>query len=314
MWLIDKTKKSIKKRTVTFKIATEEWLLLKKRTVKQSTYSNYRYAIKKYLFPQFERFTIKSLENYNFNEFIDELNQDYAPKTVRDILTKLKSILYYMQDEYEANIKIHKIVGPRLNQEPVVILNKRETTRLENYCIKENSIRSIGIVICLNTGLRIGELCALSWENIDLDKREIRVRKTLQRIYDEETGKTKIIIDTPKSKKSVRNIPISNKLYTILKGIKKDKNEKEFFITGDFKKYIEPRSYENIYKDILRKARIKRTYNFHVLRHTFSTNCIEAGMDIKSLSELLGHSGVEITLNKYVHSSYKTKKKYLEKL
>ena len=314
MWLIEKVKTKIKKEKITFKIATEEWLGLKKRTVKQSTYSNYRYGINKYLLPQFEKFTIKALENYDFNEFVDELNQDYSPKTVRDIITKLKSILYYIQDEYGANIKIKKIISPQLEQVPLAILNKRETKKLEKHCLNENNLKSLGIVICLNIGLRIGELCALKWKNIDLDKREIRVRKTLQRIYDEKTGKTKVIIDTPKSKKSVRNIPISNKIYEALKNIKNGAKDEAFFLTGDINQYIEPRTYENIYKDILEKTKISKKYNFHVLRHTFSTNGIEAGMDIKSLSELLGHSSVEITLNKYVHSSYKTKKKYLEKL
>ena len=201
-----------------------------------------------------------------------------------------------------------------MENEPVVILNKREKNKLEKYCLNENTSKSFGVVICLNIGLRIGELCALKWKNIDVDKREIKVRKTLQRIYDEETGKTKIIIDTPKSKKSVRNIPISNKLYEILKNAKKGTSDNSFFLTGEINQFIEPRGYENIYKDILKKAKIQKQYKFHVLRHTFSSNCIEAGMDIKSLSELLGHASVEITLNKYVHSSYKLKKKYLEKL
>ncbi len=119
------------------------------------------------------------------SEFIDELNQDYAPKTVRDILVKLKAILYYAQDEYDLKVKIKKIVGPTLDSEPLVILGKREKGRIEKSCYRENTLKSLGIIIALNTGLRIWELCALKWKNIDLEKREIRVKKTLQRIYDE---------------------------------------------------------------------------------------------------------------------------------
>ena len=314
MWLVDKIKIARKKKYITFENISEEWLVLKKKTVKKSTYSNYRYSINKYLLPQFKNFTIEALENYDFSEFIDDLNQDYAPKTVRDILVKLKSILYYAQDEYDSKVKIKKIVGPKLDAEPIVILSKLEKGRLEKTCLREETLKSIGVIVCLNTGLRIGEICALKWKNIDLDKREIRVKKTLQRIYDEETGKTKIIIDTPKSKKSVRNIPISNKLFEILAPLKKKYNDNDFFLTGNEKSYIEPRNYEYTFKILLKKSKVKSAYKFHITRHTFATGCIEVGMDIKSLSEILGHNSVEITLNKYVHSSYKTKKKYLEKL
>lgn len=263
---------------------------------------------------KFKNFTIKELEKYDYLEFIDELNQYYAPKTVRDILVKLKSILYYAQDEYDLKVKINKMVGPKLDSEPLVILSKREKGKLEKMCFKQNTLKSLGIIIALNTGLRIGELCALKWKNIDLEKREIRVKETLQRIYDDEQKKTMIIIDTPKSKKSVRNIPISNKIYEKLVPLKKKYKDSDLFLTGDSEKYIGPRNYENAFKDLLKMSKLKRKYKFHITRHTFATNCIEVGMDIKSLSEVLGHASVEITLNKYVHSSYKTKKKYLEKL
>ena len=226
----------------------------------------------------------------------------------------MKSILYYAQDEYDLKVKTNKMVGPKLDSEPLVILSKWEKEKLEKKCLKENTLKCLGIIIALNTGLRIGELCALKWKNIDLEKREISVKKTLQRIYNDEKKKTMIIIDSPKSKKSVRNIPISNKLYEILVPLKKKYKDDCFFLTGSSEKYIEPRNYENTFKDLLRKSKIKRKYKFHITRHTFATNCIEVGMDIKSLSEILGHASVEITLNKYVHSSYKTKKKYLEKL
>lgn len=165
----------------------------------------------------------------------------------------------------------------------------------------------------LNTGLRIGEICALKFKNIDLERRIIYVENTMQRIYDKNTGKTKIVITEPKTRKSEREIPISNKLYEVLKPLKKIYKNEDFFLTGESGKYVEPRNYENIYKNILKKSNVK-TNNFHVLRHTFASNCVEVGMDVKALSEILGHSSVNITLNLYVHSSYRQKKKYLEKL
>ena len=174
-------------------------------------------------------------------------------------------------------------------------------------------MKSLGILLSLNTGLRIGEICALKWENIDLKEKNIYVKKTLQRVYDTENKKTKIIIDKPKTENSIRCIPLNSKIYEELNKIKKGFSEKDFFLTGADGIYIEPRVYQNYYKNMLKSSKVKE-YNFHVLRHTFATNCIEVGMDIKSLSEILGHATVDITLNRYVHSSRKMKEKYLEKI
>lgn len=137
------------------------------------------------------------------------------------------------------------------------------------------------------------------------------MRKTLQRIY--RGNKSEVIIDSPKTRTSIRSIPMSDKLYKILQPIKNNDQKEDFFLTGSSEKFIEPRRYQYMYKFILKQSRIK-PYKFHILRHTFATNCIEVGMDPKSLSEILGHSNVNITLSRYVHSSYQIKKKFLEKL
>ena len=153
----------------------------------------------------------------------------------------------------------------------------------------------------------------LKWKNIDLAKRSIYVKSTLERIYDEELKRTKIIIDRPKTQTSIREIPISNKLYIILKQQKKKHKDEDFFLTGKKDKYIEPRNYQYIYKQVLNKNKIK-DHKFHCLRHSFASECVNVGMDSKALSEILGHSSVNITLNRYVHPSHKIKRKYLEKI
>ena len=315
MNLIKKLKNIVKKEDekLIFKEIANEWLKTKKITIKESTYYNYVYFINKYIINILGSMTIEELQNYNFNEFITELMKTLSNKTIRDILCIVKSILNYANEEYDANIKIKKIKSPQLIQEKVEILSNREKGRLENACIRENTLKSIGILVCLNTGLRIGEICALKWENINLDKNILYVKKTLQRVYNKEERKTKVIIDVPKTISSIRAVPISNKLYEIIKPLRKDYKDEDFFLTGNKEKYFEPRSYQKYFKDILRRCKIKG-YKFHTLRHTFSCNCIEVGMDAKSLSEILGHSKLEITLNRYVHSSYKMQKKYLEKL
>ena len=160
--------------------------------------------------------------------------------------------------------------------------------------------------------MRIEEICALRWENIDFSKKLINVNQTLQRVYVEKE-KTKIIITPPKTKTSERKIPIPTNLYDKLK-IESTKFSKEAYVlTGEDEKYIEPRNFQYVYKKTLENCHVQYR-NFHCLRHTFATRCIRVGMDIKSLSEVLGHADVNITLNRYVHSSYDSKKKFMEKL
>lgn len=294
-----------------FEVVTEEWLKYKKNTVKKSTYYNYSYSVAKYLYPSFAGKNITKIKNYN--NFIEELSDTLSPKTVRDIVTKLKEIINFYEEEHNTKLNIKKMSLPKMNKKEIQILSNKEKQKLEKYCIEQNSLKSLGILICLNTGLRVGEVCALRWENVDFETRRIHVEKTIERIYSKEENKTIVIIDTPKSITSVRTIPINSKLYNILKQIRGKSKKTDFVLTGSSEHYVEPRNYQYHFKEILKRSQVKK-YKFHTLRHTFATNCIEAGMDIKSLSEILGHADVSITLNIYVHSSDKAKRKYLEKI
>lgn len=296
-----------------FEDIAKEWLESKKKKIKKSTYFNYEYKIYKYLMPTFYKCKVKKLKRFNYEEFVEMLQEKYENKTIRDILNVLKAILKYANNKYNCQIKYENIELPKLENKKLKILTKREKNKIEKHCLKEKSLRSIGILICLNTGIRIGELCALKWKNIDFSEKTIYISHTLQRVYSQKNKKSKVIIDKPKTDSSIRTIPMSNKLYEILKVMKKEYDPESFLLTGKEYKYIEPRTFQNSYKEILQMLKIK-PYKFHILRHTFATECVEVGMDIKSLSEILGHSDINITLNRYVHSSYKMKKKYLEKL
>lgn len=310
MWILDKIRS--RSNTIRFEELSVEWLELKKTTIKQSTYYKYAYCIEKYLKDRLGRLRKKDLVKYDFNQMTKDLTKELSPKSVKEILNVLKSILKYANQKYDMNIHLDLIISPKVRAKDISVLSKKEINRLEKYCLKENSLKSLGILICLNTGLRIGEICALRWENIDFEKKLIYIKKTLQRVYTVEK-KTEIIIDSSKTESSIRSIPMSDKIYHILKDVHNKQSEKAFFLTGTRDQYIEPRSYQNMFKRILKASKVKE-YNFHVLRHTFATNCIKVGMDIKSLSEILGHASVDVTLNRYVHSSYDMKKKFLEKL
>lgn len=317
MFLLTKQLKGVReiivsrKRRKNFRVVTEEWLKYKKNTVKKSTYYNYSYSVEKYLYPRFADQDITQIKDYN--DFIEKLTDTLAPKTVRDIITKLKEIINFYEEEHNTKLNIKKMSLPKMNKKEIQILSNKEKQKLEKYCIEQNSLKSLGILICLNTGLKIGEVCALRWENIDFESKKIHIEKTIERIYSKEENKTIVIIDTPKSITSVRTIPINSKLYNILKQIRGKSKKTDFVLKGSSEHYVEPRNYQYHFKEILKRNKVKK-YKFHTLRHTFATNCIEAGMNIKFLSEILGHADVSITLNIYVHSSDKAKRKYLEKI
>lgn len=304
----------LQKRMVTFKTIAEDFLIFKKRQIKQSTYYNYTYKIQKYLLPAFENLSLEEILEYDFNRFSELLLEttQISNKFLKDILLVLKSILKFAEKKYDVKMKLDLINLPRVRTHSLKVFSESDKRKIKAYCMNSENTKDIGIALCLYTGMRIGEICALKWEDIDLNKRIIYVRHTLQRIYIDKKN-TKIIIDAPKSEKSIRNIPMSNMIYTKLKSMRENFSKDDFFLTGDSKSFMEPRGYQYTFKKMLKECKIAER-NFHCLRHTFATDCISVGMDVKSLSEILGHSDVSITLNRYVHSSYKIKKRYLEKL
>ena len=291
----------------------KNWLLFKKNTIKMSTYYRYKYIINKYIIQYFKGKSIYFFEKYDFNEYVQHLSKTLSPKSISDIIIILKSILRHIEKQYHVEYDLDLISVPKKKKQEIQILKRSEIEKLEEFCMDGFNPKYIGIVVCLYTGLRIGEICALKWKDINLDEKLITVNKTIQRIYKGKND-TQVQVDDPKTYHSIRKIPISNRLIDILQHLKQKDNfaDNTYFLTGT-KKTIEPRYYYKLFKDSLKLCNIK-DYSFHTLRHTFATNCIRVGMDAKSLSEILGHSNVNITLNRYVHSSYNTQKDFLDKL
>ena len=306
MWSLNKILKRKEDEKMTFDNLADEWLEYKKNSIKESTYYNYLLCIENYLKPNLKNINLN--ETISYNDLINKLSETLAPKTIKDIITVLKSIFKYYEEEYETHLKIKKANVPKLAKENLKILTKTEKNNMESYCIKHNDLKEIGIIICLNTGLRIGEICGLKWKDINFEEKVINVQRTVERIYDKKSHTTKIIVGKPKTDSSIRSIPISNKLLGLLKPIKK-KYKDDYYVLSGNEKCIEPRDYQYYFKALLKKLKIK-PYKFHILRHTFASECIEVGMDVKSLNEILGHSNVNITLNTYVHSNYKLKKNF----
>lgn len=187
---------------------------------------------------------------------------------------------------------------PQATEKEVQALTRDEQKTIEEYCLKHNKSNYLGIVICLYTGIRLGELLALTWDDINFEDKLLYIKKTSY--TSKVNGKNQIIIDKPKTKKSNRIIPIPNKLLVLL-DIQKRASSCDYIIATKQNKMVETRSYQRTFESILSKCGIKH-YNFHCLRHTFATRALELGMDIKTLSEILGHTNVAITLNRYAHS------------
>ena len=297
---------------IKFSQVATEWLQFKKTKIKESTYLNYKFIINGKFMKEFGDKNLEELLDYNFNIFIEKLMHILSNKTVKDVVCVLKGILRYAELKYDINFKVNLISTPCVYKQEIEIFKEAERKKLEQYCFKSEDLKCMGVLISLYAGLRIGEICALKWEDIDFENKLINITHTLQRVYVSRKN-TKVIYTTPKTQKSIRKIPLARTLYSKLKEVSKKYPSNAFILTGDTEKWSEPIGYRYSYKFILRECKVKYK-KYHCLRHTFATRCIKVGMDTKSLSEILGHANVTITLSIYVHSSFETKNKYINKL
>lgn len=295
----------------------EEWLNFNKIRLKSSTYAKYYHTINNYLLPFFKDIKIKDLNNKMIETFTHNLlakgimGNPLSPKTVKDILILLKTIIKYIETEHNIILNI-KFIYPKSQKKEHHVLTKEQFINLNQVLLNDIDECKFGILIAMATGLRIGELCALRWKNIFINDNYIMVEKTMQRIknFDKDKPKTKIIIESPKSITSNRKIPIPENLLSLFQHFQKENDS--FLLTGQTNKFIEPRLLERKFSKYIKEAGIEKA-NFHMLRHTFATMCIEEGFEIKCLSEILGHSGSQITLDRYVHSSFTLKKDWINK-
>ena len=307
-------KTSNKHITVDFRTVCYEWLKNIKNSVRQSTYATYLYIIENYLNLYLGRFNLYELDKNCFDVIIKN-NPQLSQKTLKDFFTVFKSIIRFANENYNANITLKQYRFKYSNSLSIPVISVHEQKLLERFLLKDTDLPKLGILFCLYTGLRIGEICALKWSDIDLKNKTVKIDKTIKRIKntDENSAlKTKIIINKPKSLTSERVIPLPDFLIKLLIPYSKTYTVNSYFLSGDFN-YIEPRAYSYKFKKYLEQAKVNNI-NFHALRHTFATRAIEKGIDVKSLSEILGHSTVSITLEKYVHPSLEQKRKQINKL
>lgn len=288
---------------------------------KGGTIAKYQFIIDNHIIPDLGELCISKVNATMINRYLleklDHGRLDHkgglSASYVGTMTIILKSAMKYAEEENLCPHLNSQIFKPSFVKRELPILDIAQQKCLEHYAIENPVPTNVGILLSLHTGMRIGEICALSWDDIDLDDCIIHVRHTIARVKAKENSEraTSLILDTPKTKASLRDIPISSFLCPFLKEAMKTK--KSQYVVSEKKDFLSPRTYEYRYHQILKKCHIEKI-NYHALRHTFATRCIEVGVDVKSLSEMLGHSNVSITLETYVHSSMQLKRSQIEKL
>ena len=295
-------------KCIAFGAVAAEWLAAVKSAQKPSTFEKYSFIYRSYLESAFGGMMLLQVTE----KFVrDSLASCKAPSESlrKSIYGVLNGILRYASRRYCINLPEIKRPPAEVHGKKADTFTRSEQAKLLPILCKNMDHFKLGVLLCLFTGLRLGELCALKWADIDFVSKTLTVRRTVQRLYvDNACAKTALVESSPKSGNSRREIPLQDTVSELLADYR---DGKEYVFGGD--KPLDPRTMQNHYKKILKEAGIFYK-NFHTLRHTYATNCIEGGADIKSLSEMLGHSSVKITLNYYVHPSMDTKRIYADNL
>ena len=297
------------------------WLESNRLKLKPQTYAKYLYIIERHILPSIDMVLLNKVDSLFINRLLHAksergkldgtggLSPNYI-RTIRFIL--VASIKYAAREGYNC-ASLGEISKPVLRKKDLEILTVQEQSQLEQYIVQDLDERKLGVLLSLYTGMRIGEVCGLRWSDIDFEKRIIHIHHSIERIHNITTKagdpKTRLVLCDVKTLSSNRIIPIPTNLYELLR--RKQQSSDTFVIRGKLYDFTDPRTFQYNFHRYLRACGI-RNVNYHAVRHTFATRCVEAGMDIKTLSEILGHASVNITLNTYVHSSLERKRAQLE--
>ena len=286
--------------------------------VKPTTYDSYYRCLVKYVIPFFEEPGNQKLTATSAAAFVShignnaELSESYKRKLLSIFKTAVKEI---MKDTPDCESIINAVTLPRKADSSIQVFSIREQRLIEKAIINEKSWAALGILLCFYTGLRLGEVCALRWGDIDFDAGTMTIERTVSRIksFEDDKNKTKLAVGNPKSRKSMRKIPIPAFMLDLSCLSKKEEHEESFYVLTGTQVPMEPRTFQKLFKRIQTISGVK-SRKFHAIRHTFATRALELGVDIKTLSEILGHANVSTTLNIYAHSLFEQKKNAMERM
>lgn len=319
------------KQKMLFGDAAKQWLSLVQVNMKPATLVRYRNDLQNHILPAFEQYNVEDVTTFLVEQFALEKirsgrcdgNGGLSVKTVKDMVCVTGEVLQYARKRGFSSPCHVRDIRLKYSDPHAAAITRENQLHLEQYLLCNADLKNMGVLLSLYMGMRIGEVCALRWENIHLSDKVIDIQNTMQRIqiFPENMAdgidaprprRTKVIITTPKSSAGNREIPIPQFLAELLSQCI-DTSPQNFFLTNDPHKFIEPRALQRHFKRVLNINNIPYV-NFHRLRHTFATRCIEEGFDMKSLSEILGHTSVSLTMNRYVHTSMEQKRKNMLKL
>lgn len=313
-------------RNMKYKELVEEWLEEKKHYVKESTYALYTYEMRSYILPMLGEIELADITE----EVLQDCTLQWQKMPLNDGKPRNNSVIqnwivlvkqtlnYAVRKGYLAQFKMHIYISPnkkrKTNLEEEYIFTPAEQQKIIHYAATTLTPQVVGIALCLSSGLRIGEICALQWKDIDTENQVIYITKTIQRIYNKESmPHTKVVITTPKSSSSIRVIPLSSSICQLIRDIQDCGIDGDLYFLSSTNVPFEPRKYRRNYEKILNRLEIPYR-NFHCLRHTFATRCVENGGDYKCVSEILGHSSIKITMDRYVHPRMEQKREIVEML
>lgn len=294
----------------------QEWMNCNRLKLKDSTTVKYRLIIDKHINPFFRGCFLTQVSSEMISNFSADLMEEkkLSPKTTKDILVLLHSILRYGHREYPVKAHSVEITYPRYTPREMRVLNRNEQKKLTDFLLCDLNPCKFGVLLALWTGIRIGELCALRWEQISLADHTVKIEKTMMRLQTldpNQPQKTKVVTHDPKTTTALRTIPLCTQLGELCRRMNPG-NKNAYILTGT-EEYMEPRVLQYRFRQYMQDCGIYGV-TFHTLRHSFATRCVEANFEIKSLSEILGHANTAITMNRYVHSSVELKRENLRKL
>ena len=293
---------------MTFEELAGQWLASASLRLKESTLVHYHYTLQRYLFPVFGGWQVKNFSERLLEQGMlqviapaDHRHRPLGASSARECLTMLRRIC-----KYAAHLRLIRpmeicVSLPQTKSAKIQPLSKEEQGRMELFICKAPTARKVGLMLQMQLGLRIGEVCGLQWGDFDLKAGTLTVQHTVSRISTRD-GHTKVVIQSPKTRSSRREVPIPRNLIKMLQSLRGDAEPEVWFLSGNAEKPVEPRCYRKSIQIYLRQAAVRKVRP-HTLRHTFATTCLQAGCDIKTLSEFLGHANPNVTLQRYVHSN-----------
>lgn len=298
-------------RKINMEELCEMWMRHIGGTVKESTIVKYGNVLRTHILPEFGPRELSTVTNSEIAEYSVRLRENLSEKSVADVLGILKGLRKFaLCFGYPVGFSADAMTC-HWRQKQIRVLSTAEERTLYEYLRGQDDAVARGILLCMYTGIRIGELCALKWDDISMPEQSLRVNRTMQRLQCAKSAphRTRVIVSTPKSDCSIRTIPLPD---CLMPEIQRHYLEGAYILTDSAERFIEPRTLQYRFKNAIRACGLPNT-NFHALRHTFATRCVETGFDIKSLSEILGHANVHITMNRYVHPSMEMKRANMEK-